>query len=239
MEWIGANNDIFKQTSYFIEVAELKYGQFSINNNIEELTKLYFDIELHLNKILDFVKQNHILDSDFMKLEYKFRKLVDCNLKYKQKINLGFYKNYQEAHFFYDDVLNELPKNVTLTDVNFDKNNTKYFTLKSYTECVKKYDYKGSKRFEVDLLFATGKAQKLYEKFKKHTNWLKEICLELKLGVEYKPYFSNNFTHKNNSNRSVYNNYEAMIQIKEYCIENNIVICDEFKKELNEIMLKN
>lgn len=237
MDWISTNNDIFKQTSYFVEVAELKYEQFSTNNNIEELTKLYFDIEIHKNKILDFVKQNDILDSEFMNLEYKFKKLVDYNFKYQQKIGQDYYKDFQEIHFFYEDVLNELSKNAAVTSTDVDSRNNKYFTLKTYTESVKKYDYEQSKRFEVDLLFARGEAQKLFEKFKGHKTWLKEICLQLKLGNEYKPYFSINFTDKKKSPRSVYNNYESMLFLSKYCIENNIVKCEEFEKELNEITI--
>ena len=51
MGWIGINNDVFKQTSHLVEVSEFNFEQFSKNNDIEELTKLYFDVEIQLNKI--------------------------------------------------------------------------------------------------------------------------------------------------------------------------------------------
>lgn len=108
MSWIGINNDIFKQTSHLIELSEIKFEQFAKDNNIEQLTKLYFEVELHLVKILDFVKINQITESQFLKLEFNFKKLAEYKIKYSKEISFDIYKDVKEVHFFYDDVQDDL-----------------------------------------------------------------------------------------------------------------------------------
>ncbi|MBF6653971.1 hypothetical protein C3B47_14020 [Flavobacterium columnare] len=233
MSWIGINNDIFKQTSHLIEVSEIKFEQFAKDNNIEQLTKLYFEVELHLVKILDFVKINQINESQFLKLEFNFKKLADYKIKYSNKINLGIYRDEQEVHFFYDDILSNKNEH---KEINSENSNFK--KLKSYLYPIKKRQSLDSERFNVDILFATGQAQFLYEKYKNKNNKLVAICLEAEIDLKLKPYFSFNFTDKKKCRRNIYNHFELMLLIEEHCLNNNIIICEEFKNELEAMKIK-
>ena len=115
------------------------------------------------NKILDFVKQHQTNEGQFMKLEYNFKKLADLKLKYNKNINFEIYKNLQEAHFFYADILND--KNA-LIEVKNENESSNFKKLKEYLNPVKKRKSLENERFKVDILFATGEAQILYEKYR-------------------------------------------------------------------------
>ncbi|WP_421497815.1 hypothetical protein [Flavobacterium columnare] len=137
MNWIGINNDIFKQTSHLLEVSEIKFEQFAKDNNIEQLTKLYFEVELHLLRILDFVKINEISENQFFKLEFNYKKLAEYKIKYSNEINCDIYKDLKEVHFFYDDIQDSISIKKDIIEVK-NKNLGVYQKLYEYLENINK-----------------------------------------------------------------------------------------------------
>lgn len=84
--------------------------------------------------------------------------------------------------------------------------------------------------FNVGLSFAEGTIQKLYKELKSGT----KIAIHLG-NINYRPYITETKGNSTNSDKNIYNSYEKMKIIFDYCIEKNIEICDEFKSIYNDI----
>lgn len=84
--------------------------------------------------------------------------------------------------------------------------------------------------FIIGLLFANGRIKELYKDFKSGT----QIAIHLG-NTNYRPYITETKGNSTNSDKNIYNSYEKMKTIFDYCIEKNIEICDEFKSIYNDI----
>lgn len=90
---------------------------------------------------------------------------------------------------------------------------------------------KGEIAFLTGLKFATGEAQELYKKSKIS---FEKLAIDLGFKDTDRPYFSATLNN-NKGIKNLYKNTKVVIQIHDYCTKNNIVMCDEFLSNYNQI----
>lgn len=88
--------------------------------------------------------------------------------------------------------------------------------------------------FYTGLKFATGEAQTHY---KKATISFDKLTIDLGFEKKIRPYFSATI-NRNPSNKNLYNNSKVMIELYNYCINNKVVMCEEFLNKYSQIELE-
>lgn len=96
----------------------------------------------------------------------------------------------------------------------------------------KKKDYKEENWFVVGLLFATGEMQ---EALKKHNGNATEVAKLFKNEKGYRPIISDSMSNSTSRVTNIFSRPDKLTKIYLYCIENNIVMCDEFLSIYNGI----
>ncbi|RTY87051.1 hypothetical protein EKL32_26920 [Flavobacterium sp. GSN2] len=96
----------------------------------------------------------------------------------------------------------------------------------------KKKDYKEENWFVVGLLFATGEMQ---EALKKHNGNATEVAKLLKNEKGYRPFISDSMSNSTLRVTNIFSRPDKLTKIYLYCIENKIVMCDEFLSKYDQI----
>jgi hypothetical protein len=117
-----------------------------------------------------------------------------------------------------------------LTELNFLIDKLQQLIQPKEIEVVGK-EKKDEKTFLTGLKFATGEAQELYKKSKIS---FKKLAIDLGFKDTDRPYFSATLNN-NKGIKNLYKNTKVVIQIHDYCIENKIVMCDEFLSKYDQI----
>lgn len=84
--------------------------------------------------------------------------------------------------------------------------------------------------FTVGLQFANGNIQRLY----KESHSGSEIATHLG-NKSYRPYITDTLGNQRTSDKNIYSSFKKMKTINDYCIKNNISICDDFKDAYGKI----
>ncbi len=119
------------------------------------------------------------------------------------------------------------------TELNFLKDKLQQLTNPKEIEVVGK-EKKEEKPFLTGLKFATGEAQELYKKSKIS---FEKVAIDLGFTKNERPYFSDTLNDNPRAKgcKNIYNNTKVVIQIYKHCVENKIVMCDEFLSKYNQI----
>ena len=92
--------------------------------------------------------------------------------------------------------------------------------------------------FQVGLLFANGKAQELYDKYKNEKGPFIKITRELGFKDSDRPYISGTFSVNKESPKNIYYSLEKMKKIFTHCEENDIPMVESFRKQLRFLQIK-
>lgn len=98
--------------------------------------------------------------------------------------------------------------------------------------------YKNQVWFKVGLLFAKGKVQKLYHKYKSESGHFKKITLELGFKESDRPYFSETINNSTDNPKNIYRDLNKMKKIHNHCEKNEILMCEDFTKIFKELQTK-
>lgn len=82
--------------------------------------------------------------------------------------------------------------------------------------------------FKIGLKFATGEAQKSYEKHKGEKGQFAIITKELGFNTNLRPYLSETINNTNQNDKNIYSNQKKLKTILIYCQSNEISVCPEF-----------
>ncbi|WP_242120686.1 hypothetical protein [Aestuariivivens sediminicola] len=120
---------------------------------------------------------------------------------------------YLKMKRFIDELLPEEKDSSTISGTNISKSIVK---LQSMTW------------FKVGLFFAKGEVQKLYDEYKSDKGYFKKITLELGFKETDRPYFSETINNSTNHPKNIYRNFDKMKKIHDHCVNNRILMCEDF-----------
>ncbi|MEP2237467.1 MAG: hypothetical protein ABJI22_03835 [Maribacter sp.] len=92
--------------------------------------------------------------------------------------------------------------------------------------------------FKVGILFANGKAEELYNKYKNEKGHFTKITLELGFKKTDRPYFSETINNSTNSTKNIYNSFSKIKKIHDHCVINKILIKEDFMRIFNALQAK-